>query len=497
MPRPNILLLFTDQQRHDTIRAAGNASIATPNLDRLTREGVRFSSAYTPSPVCVPARCALLYGRYPHRTGCTDNDDAMPNNLPSLMEVLTEAGYRTHGIGKMHLTPDLNALRGFQSRETQEEIRGAGEPDDYLAYLHANGFHHVHDPFGCRGEMYYIPQPAQMPARLHGSQWVGDRSVAFLDAHEGDQPFFLMSSFIHPHPPFSPPTPWNKLYRGPLMPPPKRPEGFEAFQTYMARVQNRYKYRDAGFDLNLVRMLKAYYYACISFVDYQIGRMLASLERTGRLDNTLILFSSDHGECLGDYGCFGKRNMLDVAARIPLLARLPGRFAAGETCDTPASLVDLMPTALAAAGMRSDDLGLDGVDLATLAREGGGGTDAERTVYSQYNRRELGVYMALDRQTKYYYSAPDRREFLLDRVRDPEETRNRAGVTFCRGDLGRMRARLLDMFQRSGYDEPVEAGAWRLFPQPELPVDPDAGLLVQDQGWAAPYQQLPGYSDAL
>ncbi|MHB1293888.1 MAG: sulfatase family protein [Anaerolineae bacterium] len=491
MPRPNVLLLFTDQQRHDTIHAAGNPVIATPHLDRLTREGVRFSSAYTPSPVCVPARCSLLYGLYPHHTGCSDNDDPMPADRPSLMQALSEAGYRTHGIGKMHFTPDLHALRGYRSRETQEEILGPGEPDDYLAYLHANGFEHVHDPFGCRGEMYYVPQPAQMPARLHGSQWVGDRSVAFLESQPAHEPFFLMSSFIHPHPPFTPPTPWNKLYRGPLMPPPKRPEGFEAFHTYVARVQNRYKYRDAGFDLNLVRMLKAYYYACISFVDFQIGRILAALERSGCLDNTLILFASDHGECLGDYGCFGKRNMLDVAARIPLLARLPGRFAAGATCDTPASLVDVMPTILAAAGIPANDLALDGVDLATLAREPG-----DRTVFSQYNRAAQGVYMAVDSRRKYFYSAPDRREFLLDRVRDPEETRNRAGVTFCRTDLARMRATLIGTLQDAGYEAPIADGAWRLYPQPELPVDPDAGLLVQDQGWAAPYQWIPGYSEA-
>ena len=491
MARPNILLLFTDQQRADALGADGNPVIRTPNLDRLSREGTIFTSAFTPAPVCVPARCSLIHGRYPHRTGCADNDDEMPTDRPSLMQALTASGYRTHGIGKMHFTSDPQALRGFQSREYQEEIRGRVEDDDYLQFLHANGFGHVHDPFGQRGEMYYIPQPAQMPARLHGTNWVGDRAVEFLHATDGEQPFFLFTSFIHPHPPFTPPTPWNKLYRAALMPLPHRPEGFEALQTYANRHQNRYKYRDAGTDLNLLRAMKAYYYACVSFIDYQVGRILAALEETGRLDNTLILFASDHGEFLGDYGSFGKRSMLNAAARVPLIARYPERFAPGTRCHTPASLVDIMPTALAAAGKSGSVPGLDGLDLAEVAAGG----HSDRMVLGQYQRRDLGTYLAVSRRWKYFYSAPDRREFLLDRQQDPAETRNRAGLTLCREPLQGMRGRLMELFRRDGYLEPLEGDGWRAFPQPELPADPDAGLLIQDAAWAAPYQHIEGYSD--
>lgn len=116
MARPNVLLLFTDQQRADAFGAAGNPVIRTPNLDRLAREGTHFTSAYTPAPVCVPARCSLITGQHPHRTGCVDNGDSMPTDRPTLMQALSGAGYRTHGIGKMHFTPDPQALRGFQSR---------------------------------------------------------------------------------------------------------------------------------------------------------------------------------------------------------------------------------------------------------------------------------------------------------------------------------------------------------------------------------------------
>jgi len=489
--RPNIVLFFTDQQRADTIHAAGNPVIKTPSLDRLVAEGTIFRSAYTPSPVCVPARCSMIYGQHPATTGCAENRDPMPTDRPSLMQVLTEAGYRTHGIGKMHFTPDSFALRGFQTREHQEEIRDEVKGDDYLEFLHANGFDHVGDVMGPRGEMYYIPQPAQMPARLHATNWVGDRSVAFLRGADARQPFFLWTSFIHPHPPFSPPTPWNKLYRAALMPLPKVPHQPEALHIYTNRRQNRYKYRDNGIDRNLLRCMKAYYYACISFIDFQIGRVLEALAQRGCLERTLIVFASDHGEFLGDYNCFGKRSMLDAAARVPLIARCPGRFAAGQVCDAPASLLDVMPTILAAAGIERDEADLHGVDLADVAA----GRHDDRTVYSQHDHRELGVYMALNRRWKYFYSAPDRREVLIDREQDPAETRNRAGVVFCRDDLAAMRQNLMAFYRRRGVTEPFDGDEWRLYPQPEVSSDPDTGLLIQDPGWSQPFQRIPGYRD--
>jgi len=495
MPRPNILLFFTDQQRADTIGAGGNPVIRTPSLDRLAREGVRFSSAYTPSPVCVSARCSLIHGQYAHNTGCAYNGDAMPTDRSSFMQALSDAGYRTHGIGKMHFTPDSQALRGWQTREHQEEIRRSVDQDDYLQFLQSQGYSHVHDPMGQRGEMYYMPQLAQMPAEYHATHWVGDRSIAFVreQAHS-DQPWLLMSSYIHPHPPFSPPTPWNKLYRAPLMPLPKMPHQYEAFWTYMNRVQNRYKYRDNGFDYNMLRCMKAFYYACISFIDYQVGRILQALEETDQLDNTLILYTSDHGEFLGDYGCFGKRSMLNAACNIPMLARFPQRLGQGAVCDTPTSLVDIMPTMLAAADVPHADLALDGVDLAEVAAAGEASSLARRTVYSQYQHRDVGVYMALNRRWKYFYSAPDRREWLIDRTEDPDELRSQAGLVFRQSAVSEMRDNLWSYYRSQGYAEPLDGQAWRYFPQPSVPVDPDGGLLIQDPPWAAPHQSIPGYT---
>lgn len=506
--RPNILLCFTDQQRADTIGALGNAVIRTPALDRLCRSGVAFTNAFSPSPVCVSARCSLIHGQYPLHTGCYENTVMPTDGRQTFMAALTAAGYRTHGIGKCHFTPDSHALRGFETREVQEELVRDPEQDDYLRFLHANGFRHVCDPHGIRGEMYYIPQPSQYPAHLHPTQWTGDRSVAFIRENAGkDRPWFLFSSFIHPHPPFAPPNPWHKLYRAPLMPLPNVPADCEALQTFVNRFQNRYKYRDQGIDQNLLRCLKAYYYACVSFIDFQIGRLLAALDETGQLDHTLILFTADHGEHLGDYHCFGKRSMHDSCARIPLLARLPGRFGNGQVCNTPVSLVDIAATVGAVAGAEITSHPLDGVDLAETA----GGTASRDLVFSQHafvpfapgardlhkspeTRAALSTYMAVSRRWKYVYSAPDHREFLFDRLGDPLETRNRAGLPFCRRELVAMRDALMEHLRAGGETGGITAdGQWREFPRQRLPEDPDALLLIQDHGW--PDTRLPGYTD--
>ena len=484
-----MLLILTDQQRADTIGALGNPIIATPNLDRLAQGGVAFTSAYTPSPVCVAARCSLIYGQYPYHTGCYDNGFPMPEDgRQTFIGALTAAGYRTHGIGKCHFTGDLHGMRGFQTREFQEELVRDRDADDYLRYLRGHGFGHVTDPHGVRGEMYYVPQPAQMPAALHPTQWVGDRATAFIQEQAGERPWLLYAGFIHPHPPFSPPAPWHKLYRAPLMPLPHVPQDVEALWTYVNRWQNRYKYRDQGMDQNLVRCLKAYYYACISFIDFQVGRMLDALEATGQLDNTLILYTSDHGELLGDYHCFGKRSMHDACARVPLLARLPGRFAADQRCDRLASLVDIAATVLAATGTNFDSHELDGLDLAALAA----GAPERGAIFSQIQREGLAIYTAVTERWKYAYSAADQQEFLFDRHTDPLETRNRAGLPFVQHELETMRRLLVDELRAAGEAAALDGERWQVYPRLSMAPDPDTGLLVQDHPWAA--VDLPAYT---
>ncbi len=258
--QPNILFIMTDQQRSDTIAALGNRAIRTPALDSLVEQGITFSNCYTPSPVCVAARSATITGLPPHINGCTSNNES-PLGRRSIMQVLQGSGYQTHGIAKMHFNPETEALWGFDSRDISEEgARAPGSRNDFHRYLSENGYDHVLEPQGIRSELYYIPQPSQLPARHHHTTWVADRAIDYLNGRDRERPFFLWTSFIKPHPPFEAPAPWHKLYRAADMLPPRRPEGYEQLLTYWNHYQNRYKYRDKGYDQMLFRAIKAMYY---------------------------------------------------------------------------------------------------------------------------------------------------------------------------------------------------------------------------------------------
>lgn len=475
MQQPNILVVFTDQQRADTICALGNDQIVTPTFDRLCHEGTAFTDCSTPSPVCVPARCSLATGRLPRQTGVCDNGDRWNNDTTTIYHRASAGGYRTHAVGKCHFVPDHHW--GLQSRETQDEIAPANG-DDYRRHLSTEGYQWCLEPNGMRGDWYYLPQPSQLPAALHPTAWVAERSCAFIrDQASADQPWFLSSHFIHPHPPFSPPYPWSRLYPSHDMPAPLAAEN--DVTTWVNRHQNRYKWRDAGWDANLYRTMKAAYWGCVSFIDDQLGRIVQALEDTNQLDNTLILLTSDHGEHLGDLGFVGKRSFHDAALRVPLIARLPGRFSAGARCQAPASLVDVAPTIAAAAGLPADD-DSPGMDLADLAR----GEQRHTPVTSQLGRGQSAQHCLIEADWKYAWSAGDGREYLFDRSADPHDQRNLA-------EQPELHERLVDLKQRLRDQLPAtEAGDtdWPACEPITLPGDPDAGLL---------YQHPPGLSELV
>ncbi|MDA0712127.1 MAG: sulfatase-like hydrolase/transferase, partial [bacterium] len=232
------------------------------------------------------------------------------------------------------------------------------------------------------------------------------------------------------------------------------------------------------------------YWACISLIDQQVGRILAVLEAQGELDNTLIVWSSDHGEFLGDYNCFGKRSFLDAAANVPMLARYPERFPAGVVEKTPVSLIDLVPTFLGAAGADPGSADLDGRDMASVVGKG-----EKRTLYGELQVGRRGNYMAFDGDLKYIYSAGDQKEYLLDHRVDPLETRNCAANVMYAQEVKQMRSGLITYFQKEGYLDPLDGDAWKTYDKITEPDSPDAGLLIQDAGWAVPHYPIPGYSD--
>ncbi|GKX31461.1 phosphonate monoester hydrolase [Vallitalea longa] len=517
--KPNILHIFVDQMRHDTIAALGNPVIKTPNLDRLAQSGISFTNAYTPSPVCIAARCSMIYGQYPMHTGTYENRAMPQDGRETFMDGLKDNGYHTYGIGKCHFSPNSEALLGFEERERQEELTRLDlDKEPYLQLLKDKGYDYVCEPHGIRGEMYYVPQPSQLPESLHPTTWIRERTQAFLERKkDSDKPWYLFSSFIHPHPPFAPPNPWHKIYRGALMPLPNVPANVDSLQTYVNKCQNRYKYKDQGLDNNLLRTMKAYYYACISFIDYQVGLILDTLESTGQLDNTLIIFTSDHGEHLGDYNCFGKRSFHDTAARIPMLVSMPGKFEGGVTCDTPVSLIDLAPTFLNLGNANIKSHELDGEDLYDIFT----GASKRDTVFGQLSyfnprnsivedndkvspilreneelwRASASTYMAVSKDWKYFYSAPDEQEYLFNKKTDPFETRNSAGLVFNKQNLLTMRHKTMDFLRNGNETAGVEGDQWKLFGKKIIPDDPDTGLLIQDTKMPWVKNEVKNYSE--
>ena len=385
----NVLIIFCDQLRYDAVGAFGNPDIRTPHIDALAADSVVFDRAITPSPVCVPARLSMMAGQYPARTGNNNNNKNFAYTGDGFYGELSRAGFLSCNVGKMHYARDMYGSIGFDIRHTQEEL--SNPRDEYTQFIMNSPYRNVFDYNGVRSEMYYVPQVSQLPAEAHPTQWVGDRSVEFLEEHNPDRPFFLFSSFIHPHPPFCPPAPWNKLYRRESIPEPFVPEGYMALKPLI----------DTGFDCEKLgitplaaKRLKNYYYACTSFVDYQVGRIISTLRERGLYDDTLIIFTADHGECLGDYRNMGKRSMLDYAAHIPFMMKVPGMQP--EHRHDVASLVDIAPTVLSLAGVAYDPAEYDGIDLFSQRHD---------YVFSQYNGKKNGAYMIANADEKLVYNA--------------------------------------------------------------------------------------------
>lgn len=344
--QPNILLLFTDQQRYDALGCMGNPYIVTPNLDRLAGQGCLYRFAHTPNPVCIPARYCLLTGqrsvvhRYYQNQG-----HHMDPAIPTLPRILSDAGYHTQAIGKMHFQPSREH-HGFRRMQLMEETPHYRQDDDYLMYLKSAGFGHIRHGHGVRHLLYHQPQQSIVPEEHHGSHWVADRTIEFLRENR-NRPWFCWSSWIAPHPPLNAPPRWAEFYRNRQVPPPNRCKGESLAQFH--RGMDWFADMDKASPQRLARSTQAYY-AQISFVDEQIGRILSELDELGLADNTLVLFASDHGEMLGDHWAWQKQCSYEPAIRVPMILRFPGRAPAGATNDDFVDLLDLLPTIAGAAG---------------------------------------------------------------------------------------------------------------------------------------------------
>ncbi len=421
--RPNILILTTDQQRFDTIHAAGFKYMKTPNLDRLVSEGCLFTNAYSPVPICIPARHNIITGLTPRHHSFDDNHepgaDAIdfyykyntPYMLPTFPFILSNCGYDTRAIGKMHFRPNRRH-NGFNKMELMEELPTFREEDEYAMYLKDVGLGNIQNIHGVRNLLYMVPQRSLIPEEHHGTKWVADRTIDFLRSNRGRQPFLLWSSWIQPHPPFDVPDRHADLYNNVKIPEPYVSE------TPLSPLA---KENAALGDLpnhQYIRRMRELYYAAISYVDENIGRVLDALEEIGELDNTLIIFTSDHGEMLGDYGAYQKWLPYDSCSRIPFIVRYPKQIQAGTVREDFVDLNDILPTVLDVAGEEySYEFDLPGSSIFKEAKD----RSLQFVEYSRGKKRWISVR---DVRYKYNYYYGGGIEELFDLDEDPHETRN-------------------------------------------------------------------------
>jgi arylsulfatase A-like enzyme len=353
-PRPNILLILPDQMRASAMACDGNPDVRTPNIDRLAADGVMFKRTYANVPVCCPARAILLTGTYPHVNGMVANDLRLREERVTIAEILRGAGYRTGFVGKWHLdggprdpgfVPPGPRRQGF---------------DFWAAYE----CHHLHF-----SPIYFRDTPEEILVPKFEPEASCDFAIEFLKSQPKDQPFFLTVQMGPPHDPYGAPEEYMKRYDAEKLTMPANWQPGSEAPRGAANIPPRLRrpgmparpYVPVGGKEEV-----AAYYAAITSLDDQVGRLLATLRETGADENTIILFTSDHGDMLGSHGLRRKRKPHDESARVPGIIRWPARVPKGKVVDTLFSHVDMAPTLLALAGLDVPKT-MQGADLSRVA----------------------------------------------------------------------------------------------------------------------------------
>lgn len=368
--RPNILFICTDQQRGDSLGCTGADWAVTPNLDRLAREGALFRNCYVQNPVCSPSRASLFTGKYPSNHGLYANGVPLPANQKMFTRTLADAGYDCGMIGKQHLAPcDTWATEprrddGYRVFEWAHGPNHRALENDYHRWLRTAQPEIYAEVFPDKGanENTEFSNRARtgtpidhVPKEAHYSHWVAERAIDFIGSDRNDAPFFLMANFFDPHHSFGAPQEFRDLIDADAIPAPitKPGELDEKPQPHLDYSVKSYGGTAPGFQdyTNVeIKEIRAQYWAMISLIDYEVGRILDSLHDAGLSENTLVIFTSDHGEMLGNHQQLLKGPQLyDDLTRVPLIFRWPERVAAESVMDDLVQWIDLPATLLDAA----------------------------------------------------------------------------------------------------------------------------------------------------
>jgi len=471
--RPNVILIMLDQMRYDCAGFMGNDEVRTPVMDRLASEGVAFENAYCAAPQCSPARASWLTGLYPHTHGQLTNyghrrrDRAgrfLPKDQTTLSDVLAAAGYRCGLAGPWHLGDDETPQHGYQASWEPYKYPDPDCFDSYKTYLRK---HDLYDLYGqgqrgkrgststavAKGESFV--DTCAMPTEHQRTTWAVDRAMHFADTQAS--PFFFFLSIKDPHPPILPPAECYREYDPADISLPANWE--DTLEGRPAFLRDNPLYGAANYEPEVLREIVAHYYALITHIDNQLGRLMDHLANRGFAENTLVCLISDHGEMMGEHGCFAKGLMYEGSIRVPCLLHWPTHLAAGARICEPFGGVDLFPTLLDLAGATLPKH-RHGRSFATAASNGTE-PDFMNTVFAEIGNWRKNALDATEvdlAQTLMVRRGPwkyiirrdgDLRE-LYNLDSDPDEMANRADDPRAARALSDLHARAVDRLTQDG-----------------------------------------------
>nr|WP_318683905.1 arylsulfatase [uncultured Acetatifactor sp.] len=458
MKQPNIILIMTDQLRGDCLGYAGHPDVKTPYLDTLASTGVTFSNAYSACPSCIAARAALHTGMSQERHGRVGYEDCVPWNYEHTMAgELSAAGYYTQCVGKMHVHPLRNYL-GFHNVELHDGYLGAAREKD-IPYRESqlvadDYFYWLKNELGVSADVTdtgiecnsYIARPWMHEERYHPTNWVTERSIDFLRRRDPGKPFFLMSSYLRPHPPFDAPSHYFDLYSAKELRPPFL--GTWETEEYLNREGRVYNSISGPIDPELIRQAQIGYYACITHLDHQIGRLIMAIKEEGIYDDSVILFTSDHGEELCDHHMFRKARPYQGSCHIPLIITagknvLP-HLKSSCICEDVAELRDIMPTVLEIAGAQIPDT-VDGHSLLPLTADPE--ASLRQWLHGEHAFGEFSNHWIVTRRDKYIWHSQTGQEQYFDLSQDPHELTDRIGDSSCQDRIKMLRGFLVRALQ--------------------------------------------------
>ncbi len=467
--RPNVVLISTDHWPAALLGSAGHPSIQTPTLDALAQSGIRFSNAYAECPVCIPARRTLMTGTSPRTHGDRVFKDKMEMpELPTVAQAFRDAGYQATAVGKLHVFPQRDRI-GFDDVILEEEGRAQyGVVDDYETYLADAGYAGQQFHHGMSNNEYSW-RPWHLPEATHATNWATRQMARTVRRRDPKRPGFWFLSYRHPHPPLIPLQHYLDLYR--QLPIDEPYEGdWTGGETCFAIRGNRS--RGEGVSADQIRLARQAFYALCTHIDHQLRVVIGTLREEGILENTILCFTSDHGDMLGNHGMWAKRLFYDPSANIPMLlvgAAGDPRVGANRVDDRLVGWQDIMPTLLDLAGVEVPET-VEGLSMV--------GSEKREWFYGEVGEDDFATRMIRDDRHKLIYYPIGNQRQLFDLEADQRELTDLAGSPTHQDTLVRLTKLLTD--ELYGGDEAwVRDGQLIGLPDRARRPGPNRGLSMQ------------------